>query len=225
MCSMAMIATAVIAVVTHLPAAAEATSPINVPSDASQAAAATSLEPVVVLAEVSPDAAPAASGQESFANAPTPTSNLFEDFGREHPVGVTHNHGLTLSAASRRVLQGRVHGRLEANDRYAPRPALPHTGRRDSYKPPTIAWSVTISAIHNPPASTDRAIPNRLGRGRFLIECASVTACLSTMVSSATMCRSPGRRRADRPPRARTLALNFVQLSTKFRRLCAMAVP
>src|SRR5438552_7860772 len=68
MFSMAMIATAVIAVVTHLPAAAEATSPISAPSDASQAAAATCLEPVGLLAEVSPHATPAASGQERFAN-------------------------------------------------------------------------------------------------------------------------------------------------------------
>ena len=183
MCSMAMIATAVIAVVTHLPAAAEAISPINVPSDASQAAAATSLEPVVVLAEVSPHATPAASGQErfaneSFANAPTPTSNLFEDFAREHPVEVAHNHGLTRSAASRRVLQGRVHGRLDGNDRYA-RPALPHTGRRDSYKPP---YDRVVSDYFRHPQSTGfygsshpksawpRPVPHRVRVGDGLFE-------------------------------------------------------
>lgn len=139
MCSMAMIGTAVIAVVTHLPAAAEATLPITPSSAAQPAASATSSELVVLLAEVSPDPTPSALGQESFANAPTPMSNLFEDFAREHPLEVTHDHGLARSADSRcpcgRVVEGRVHARFNAKARYAPRPAFAHSARRANYRP------------------------------------------------------------------------------------------
>jgi len=43
-----------------------------------------------------------------------------------------------------------VHGRLDGNDRYA-RPALPHTGRRDSYKPP---YDRVVSDYFRHPQST-----------------------------------------------------------------------
>ena len=122
-CSTVLATTAAIAVVAHLPVAAEAISPVNTPSTAARSPAATmSLEPVVLVTEASPDGGmPAGSGEEATTDAPTPMSNLF-DFARQDPLTVTNNRGLAHS----------VHVK---HPRYTPRPALAGVGGRDNYNP------------------------------------------------------------------------------------------